>query len=88
MFKWVALSCVGIGLPYIFGLFGLSTLGPIAGGVFSTMQGSGIAAGSFMALAQSFVMSGWALVIQTYTIGFWCMWLLIKSIFRCRKTAD
>jgi len=78
MLKWIAIS-VGVTLPYIFGLLGLSTVGPIAGGLFSTMQGSGIVAGSVMALAQSFVMCGWAITIQTYTICFCGGWYLIKK---------
>ncbi len=78
MLKWIVIS-VGVTLPYIFGFLGLSTMGPIAGGFFSTMQGSGIVAGSIMALTQSFVMCGWAITIQTYTICFWGGWYLIKK---------
>ena len=78
MLKWAAIS-VGITLPYIFGFLGLSTIGPIAGGLFSTMQGSGIVAGSIMALTQSFVMSGYAITIQTCTICFCGGWYLIKK---------
>jgi hypothetical protein len=80
MLKWFAIS-VGVTLPYIFGFLGLSTMGPIAGGFFSTMQGSGIVAGSIMALTQSFVMCGWAITIQTYTICFCGVWYLIKKFY-------
>lgn len=80
MLKWIAIS-VGVTLPYIFGLLGLSTMGPIAGGFFSTMQGSGIVAGSVMALTQSFVMSGYAITIQTCTISFCGVWYLIKKFY-------
>jgi len=78
MLKWIAIS-VGVTLPYIFGFLGLSTMGPIAGGFFSTMQGSGIVAGSIMALTQSFVMSGYAITIQMCTISFCGVWYLIKK---------
>jgi len=59
-------SGIMIFLPYIFGLIGLSSIGPIAGGLFSTIQGAGIVSGSFMAMIQSFAMSGWVVVIQLF----------------------
>ena len=58
-------------LPYILSFIGLSSIGPIAGGLFSTFQGSGIVSGSVMAMTQSFAMSGWAIVLQISTFIFW-----------------
>lgn len=58
-------------LPYILSFIGLSSIGPIAGGLFSTFQGAGIVSGSVMAMTQSFAMSGWAIVLQISTIIFW-----------------
>jgi len=52
-------------------LIGISTIGPIAGGLFASMQGIGLVSGSFMALIQSFVMCGYALVAQIIAITFW-----------------
>lgn len=43
--------------PYILGFIGLSSTGPIAGGLFATFQGASILSGSWMALAQSIAMS-------------------------------
>jgi len=42
--------------PYILGFIGLSSTGPIAGGLFATFQGASILSGSWMAVAQSIVM--------------------------------
>jgi len=56
-------------LPYIFGLIGLSSIGPIAGGLFATMQGTGIISGSLMAIIQSFAMSGGPVVMQLVGIS-------------------
>ena len=64
-------SGVMLFLPSIFSLIGLSSIGPIAGGLFSTMQGSGIASGSFMAMLQSFAMSGWIASIQLFAKSGW-----------------
>jgi hypothetical protein len=58
-------------LPSILSLIGLSTSGPIAGGLFASMQGAGIASGSIMSILQSVAMSGWAVVIQIITISGW-----------------
>lgn len=41
-------------------LIGLSTVGPVAGGLFAMNMGSGLAAGSFMAGLQSAAMTGTA----------------------------
>jgi hypothetical protein len=78
--KWVFIPIVSIillFLPYILGLIGLSSVGPIAGGFFSTMQGAGIVSGSFMAMIQSFAMSGWVILIQLVTAVSW----IIISLF-------
>ena len=48
--KWIfipVVSSIMVFLPYIFGLIGLSSIGPIAGGLFATIQGAGIVSGSF-----------------------------------------
>lgn len=58
-------------LPYILSFIGLSSIGPIAGGLFSSFQGAGIVSGSVMAMTQSFAMSGWAIVLQISTFIFW-----------------
>lgn len=65
------ISSILLFLPYIFGLIGLSSIGPIAGGLFSTMQGTGILSGSLMAVVQSFAMSGYTVIIQSFIIIFW-----------------
>jgi hypothetical protein len=57
--------------PYIIGLIGLSSIGPISGGLFATMQGAGIVSGSLMAMIQSFAMSGWVVVMQFVGISAW-----------------
>ena len=57
--------------PYILGLIGLSSIGPISGGLFATMQGAGIVSGSLMAMIQSFAMSGWVVVMQFVGITAW-----------------
>jgi len=67
-------------LPYIFGLIGLSNIGPIAGGLFATMQGSGIISGSLMAMTQSFAMSGWVVVMQLFAITGWIIFLIFTFI--------
>ena len=68
------ISSIGVLLPYIFSLVGLSTVGPIAGGLFSTLQGSGIISGSFMAVTQSFIMSGWVTFIYTWSFVTWVVY--------------
>jgi len=75
--KWILtwfvaiVSGIMLCLPYILSLFGLSSIGPIAGGLFSSFQGAGIVSGSIMATTQSFAMSGWVIAIQIYTFTFW-----------------
>ena len=76
----VVISSVMLFLPYIFSLIGLSTIGPVTGSLFSTMQGAGIVSGSLMAMAQSFVMSGWAVFLQSLTIIIWCTISVIISV--------
>ncbi len=46
-----------VGSPAILGLIGLGAVGPVAGSAFAAMQGSGIAAGSWMAAAQTIAMT-------------------------------
>jgi len=43
--------------PYILGFIGLSSTGPIAGGLFATFQGASMLSGSWMAVAQSIAMT-------------------------------
>ena len=50
-----------VGSPAILGVIGLSAAGPIAGGAFATMQGAGIASGTWMAVAQTIAMTATAL---------------------------
>ena len=82
--KWVLMGFVTLSsgimlfLPSILSLIGLSSIGPIAGGLFSSFQGAGIVSGSVMAMTQSFAMSGWAIVVQTFTFIFWG---IVSSIF-------
>ena len=81
--KWIfipVVSSIMVFLPYIFGLIGLSSIGPIAGGLFATMQGTGIVSGSLMAITQSFAMSGWIVLIQLVTISSWAIVLLFTFI--------
>jgi hypothetical protein len=47
---------VTFGSPYLLGIAGLGALGPVAGGMFAVTQGPAVAAGSWMAAAQSFAM--------------------------------
>jgi hypothetical protein len=81
--KWVFIpivSSIMLFLPYIFMLIGLSSIGPIAGGLFSTMQGAGIISGSLMSITQSFAMSGWIVIIQLATISGWVSFLIFSLI--------
>ena len=73
-------SSIMVFLPYIFGLIGLSSIGPIAGGLFATMQGAGIVSGSLMAITQSFAMSGWVIAIQLVAISSWVIVLIFTFI--------
>jgi hypothetical protein len=83
-------SSIMLFLPYIFGLIGLSSIGPTAGGLFATMQGTGIVSGSLMAMTQSFVMSGWVAVMQLVAISSWLIVLIFTFInniyFMVKKT--
>lgn len=74
------ISSIMLFLPYIFSLIGLSSIGPIAGSLFSTMQGAGIVSGSLLALLQSFAMSGWIIIIQSISIYYWLIVLLFSFI--------
>ena len=77
--KWFFLpliSVIMLFLPSIFSLIGLSTIGPIAGGLFSQLQGASIVSGSLMAIMQSFVMSGWAIFMQMSAIYYWIIILI------------
>ena len=67
-------------LPYILSFIGLSSIGPIAGGLFSSFQGAGIVSGSVMAMIQSFAMSGWTIVLQISTFIFWGIVSIIMFI--------
>jgi hypothetical protein len=81
--KWIVIPVVGsimVFLPYIFGLIGLSSIGPIAGGLFATAQGAGIVSGSLMAITQSFAMSGWVIAIQLVGIISWVVVLIFTFI--------
>ena len=86
--KWIVMGLLAIisgimlFLPYILSLIGLSSIGPIAGGLFSSFQGAGIVSGSVMAMTQSFAMSGWVIVIQISTIIFWSIVSINKYIVR------
>lgn len=81
--KWGFISIVSsimLFLPSIFWLIGLSSIGPIAGGLFATMQGTGIISGSLMAMTQSFAMSGWVVVSQLVAISWWVIVLIFNFI--------
>jgi len=53
----ILIGGVLLGSPAILGLIGLSSVGPVAGGIFASMQGAGIATGSWMAVAQTIAMT-------------------------------
>jgi hypothetical protein len=81
--KWGFISIVSsimLFLPSIFWLIGLSSIGPIAGGLFATMQGTGIISGSLMAMTQSFAMSGWVVLTQLVAISWWVIVLIFTFI--------
>ena len=86
--KWIVMGLLAIisgimlFLPYIFSLIGLSSIDPIAGGLFSTFQGAGIVSGSVMAMTQSFAISGLVIVVQISTIIFWSIVSINKYIGR------
>jgi len=58
-FIFYPLLITGVSLcsPYILGFIGLSSTGPIAGGLFASFQGASILSGSWMAAAQSIAMT-------------------------------
>ena len=64
--KWsfIIVSTIMAMLPYILWAIGLSSIGPISGGLFATMQGSAIISGSFMAVIQSLAMGSSLIIIQ------------------------
>jgi len=80
--KWILMGFLTITsgammcLPYILSFIGLSSIGPIAGGLFSTMQGAGIISGSLMAMTQSFAMSGWVVIMRSVAISGWLIGLI------------
>ena len=49
---------VSMGSPFILGLAGLSSIGPVAGGLFASSQGAYILSGSWYAAAQTIAMIG------------------------------
>lgn len=58
-----------VSAPYLLGAVGLSAAGPVAGGLFASMQGAGIVSGSIMATAQSVAMGGSIPAIYTATVA-------------------
>jgi hypothetical protein len=56
IFTGVLVVGVTVGSPWLLGAIGLSAIGPVAGGAFAAAQGAGVAAGSWMAAAQSIAM--------------------------------
>lgn len=77
---FLPISTIMVFLPYIFRFIGLSIIGPIAGGLFSTMQGAGIVSGSFMAMIQSLAMGGWVITIQSFGIIGWVIFSICNLI--------
>ncbi len=59
IFAGVLVVGVTVGSPFILGFAGLSAAGPVAGGMFAAAQATGgaVAAGSWMAAAQSVAMA-------------------------------
>ena len=55
-FTPILVSGVILGSPAILSLIGLTAIGPVAGGLFATVQGAAIASGSWMAAAQTIAM--------------------------------
>ena len=56
IFTPILVTGVLLGSPAVLGLIGLGAVGPVAGGLFAAAQGTGIVAGSWMAVAQSIAM--------------------------------
>ena len=57
IFYPLLITGVALCSPYILGFIGLSSTGPIAGGLFASFQGASILSGSWMAVAQSIAMT-------------------------------
>jgi hypothetical protein len=55
-FTPILVTGVLLGSPAILTLIGVTSVGPVAGGLFAAAQGSAIAAGSWMAAAQTIAM--------------------------------
>lgn len=53
----IIVTGVILGSPAVLGLVGLSAVGPVAGGLFASTQGSAIVAGSWYAAAQTIAMT-------------------------------
>jgi hypothetical protein len=79
------ISVIAFCIPYIFKLIGLSIVGPIAGSWFASMMGAGIAAGGILATMQSFVMSGWILIVQPCAIIFWIISSIVAFVINKNK---
>lgn len=57
-------AAIGVATPVVLGtIVGVSATGPVAGGLFATHMGAGVAAGSVMAGVQSFCMTGASYVL-------------------------
>jgi len=74
---------VGVTLKssYILSFIGITATGPVAGGLFAATQGAAIAAGSWMAAAQSIVMAS-AIQGSLVTVTSWiatCCGLVYSS---------
>ena len=57
LFQTVLVGGVILSSPAVLVFVGLGPAGPMVGGLFSTFQGAGVAAGSWMAAAQTVAMS-------------------------------
>lgn len=55
-FTPILVTGVILGSPDILTLIGVTSIGPVAGGLFAAAQGSAIASGSWMAAAQTIAM--------------------------------
>ena len=56
IFTPILVTGVILGSPAILSLIGITAVGPVAGGLFASAQGSAIASGSWMAAAQTVAM--------------------------------
>ena len=57
IFTPVLITGVVLGSPAVLGIIGLSTIGPVAGGMFAASQGAAVASGTWMAAAQAIAMT-------------------------------